>query len=104
MGGEDERLVPNPYVTALERLKSRAETAVADTPNMDGPADAIGDGPAWTGSAARDVHDHYIAPHADQVRSALNHLVQDIEERKAEFDPLVPEGIAEVIRIELEMW
>ncbi|NDL58933.1 hypothetical protein [Phytoactinopolyspora mesophila] len=104
MCGEGERLVPNPYVTALERLKSRAETAVADTPNMDGPAEAIGDGPAWTGSAARDVHDDYLAPHADPVRSALNRLVEDIENRKSAFEPLVTEGLAEVLRIELEMW
>jgi hypothetical protein len=100
--GDDERMVPNPYVTALEQLKTRAETAVSDTPDIDDPAQSIGDGPAWTGSAAREVHDDYLAPHADPVRSALSGLVTDIEDRIAEFDATVPEGVAEVIRIELE--
>ncbi|WP_166353194.1 hypothetical protein [Phytoactinopolyspora limicola] len=102
MSGADERMVANPYLHALDRLATRAENAVDGTPNIDHPTESIGDGPAWTGSTARQVHEDHLAPHAAAVRSALRHLVEDIEQRRSEFDPTVPESIAEVIRIELE--
>lgn len=95
-------MVPNPYVSAMDGLVTRTETAVEETPDMDAPAEAIGDGPAWTGSKARQIHDDYLAPNANPVRVALNNLVSDVQTRRAEFDPMVPEHVARAIRFELE--
>lgn len=101
MNDTDERLVPNPYVQALEQLKARVESAVAETPPMEAPTAAIGDGTAWTGSFARQTHDDYLAPNASAVSAALGELVGDVDERKADHEPMVSEDVAEAIRIEL---
>ncbi|NED96320.1 hypothetical protein G1H11_13480 [Phytoactinopolyspora alkaliphila] len=101
MCDEEERMVPNPYLAAMDSLIRRTENAVEDTPNMDAPTDSIGEGPAWTGRKAREIHDDYLSPNADPVRTALNDLVSDVETRKGEFDAEVPEGVANAIRADL---
>ncbi|TDD73012.1 hypothetical protein E1262_00530 [Jiangella aurantiaca] len=95
--------VPNPFISAMEGLKTRTSNAVEDTPNMDAPTQAIGDGPAWTGSKARQLHDDYLAPNAQPVKTALNGLVGDVEEKIATLDPTVPEGTARAMRYDLQM-
>lgn len=103
MSGDDEQMVPNPLIYAIDNLKTRTENAVSETPNMDAPTESIGPGPAWTGSTARGVHDDYLAPHAQAVKSALDNLVQDVEDAKSDLDPMVSEGVARAIRVDLEM-
>ncbi|WP_157987435.1 hypothetical protein [Jiangella endophytica] len=98
----DERMVPNPFISAMEGLKTRTSNAVEDTPNMDGPTGSIGDGPAWTGSKARQLHDDYLAPNAQPVKTALGELVGDVEEKIATLDPEVSEGAARAMRIDLQ--
>ncbi|RIQ20872.1 hypothetical protein [Jiangella rhizosphaerae] len=95
--------VPNPFISAMEGLKTRTSNAVEDTPNMDAPTGSIGEGPAWTGSKAREVHDDYLAPNAGPVKTALNNLVADVEAAIAELDPMVPEGTARAMRYDLQM-
>lgn len=94
--------VPNPFISAMEGLKTRTSNAVAETPNMDAPTGSIGEGPAWTGRNARAVHDDYLAPNAAPVKSALNELVNDVEEKIATLDPMVSEGAARAMRADLE--
>ncbi|TDE15931.1 hypothetical protein [Jiangella asiatica] len=101
--GDDVNMVPNPYISAMEGLVTRTENAVADTPNMDAPTESIGEGPAWSGSKARQIHDDYLSPNAGPVKTALNQLVGDVEEKKGELDPEVPEGTARAMRYDLQM-
>jgi hypothetical protein len=102
MSGDDEELVQHPYYTAMSSLITRTENAVSDTPNLDDPASSIGEGPAWTGSKAREIHDDYLGPHADSVRTALDNLVSDVQERQRHYDQLVTESEAESLR--QRMW
>lgn len=102
MSGDDENMVPNPYISAMEGLVARTEDAVAETPNMDGPTGTIGEGPAWTGANAEQMHDDYLAPHAQPVRAALNHLVEDVRAKMSELDEEVPEDTARSMRIDLD--
>jgi hypothetical protein len=95
--------VPNPLLSAIDGLITRTETAVSETPHIDGPTESIGPGPAWTGATARAVHDDHLAPHAEAVKTSLNHLVQDVEDAKGDIDPMVSEGVARAIRYELQM-
>ena len=103
MSGDDEQMVANPLLHAIDNLKTRTENAVSETPNMDAPTESIGSGPAWTGPTARGVRDDYLAPHAQAVKSALDNLVQDVEDAKADLDPMVTEGVARAIRVDLQM-
>ena len=103
MSGDDENLVPNPLLGAIDRLKTRTENAVDETPHMDGPTESSGPGPAWTGSTARGVHDDYLSPHAEAVKSALNHIVSDVEDARSDLEPEVSEGAAEAIRVDLQI-
>jgi hypothetical protein len=98
---DEERMVPNPYLAAIQRLVTRTETAVDETPNMDAPTESIGEGPAWTGRKAREIHDDYLSPNAEPVRIALNNLVSDVETRKGEIDPEVTERMARLIQNDL---
>ncbi|TDC54433.1 hypothetical protein E1212_03055 [Jiangella ureilytica] len=95
--------VPNPFISAMNGLKTRTENAVEATPNMDAPTRSIGEGPAWTGSKARQVHDDYLGPNAGPVKSALSNLVADVEAAIAELDPMVSEGTARAMRYDLQM-
>lgn len=100
---DDVRMVPNPFISAMEGLLTRTENAVSETPNMDAPTEAIGDGPAWTGSKARQIHDDYLSPNAGPVKSALNGLADDVQEKINELEPEVSEGAARAMRIDLQM-
>lgn len=100
---DEQRMVPNPLISAMQALVTRAETAVDETPNMDAPTETIGEGPAWTGTKARQTHDDHLSPNAGPVKSALNHLVEDVQAKMSELDPLVSEGVAKAIRVDLQM-
>lgn len=95
--------VPNPLLSAIDGLITRTENAVSETPNMNSPTESIGPGPAWTGPTARALHDDYLAPHAEAVKTALTNLVQDVEDAKGDIEPMVSEGVARAIRYELQM-
>jgi len=99
---DDEQMVPNPLLNAIDFVISRTETAVEDTPYMDSPAESIGDGPAWTGPTGRGGHDDYLAPHAQAVKSALNNLVGDVQDAKNAIEPEVTQATARAIRIDLQ--
>lgn len=105
MSGDDsdEVMVPNPLLHAIDSLKTRTETAVSETPNMNEPTGSIGPGPAWTGPAARQVHDDHLALHAEAVASALNHIVQDVEDAKGDIESPISANLARVIRYDLQM-
>ncbi|WP_046771492.1 hypothetical protein [Jiangella alkaliphila] len=98
----NDRMVPNPFISAMESLKTRTSNAVAETPNMDAPAGSIGPGPAWTGVKARQIHDDYLAPNAQPLKTALSELVGDVEEKIGTLDPEVSEGAARAMRMDLE--
>lgn len=100
---DDVNMVPNPFISAMEGLLTRTENAVEATPNMDGPTGSIGEGPAWTGSKARGVHDDYLSPNAGPVKSALEGLAADVQETINGLDPEVPEGVARSMRYDLQM-
>ncbi|NEE02787.1 hypothetical protein [Phytoactinopolyspora halotolerans] len=101
MCDDQENMVPNPMVSAMNSLITRTENAVEETPNMDDPTESIGEGPAWTGSKAREIHDDYLSPNAEPVRSALNDLVSDVQTRQGELEPEVSEGVARMMRNDL---
>ncbi|WP_129668076.1 hypothetical protein [Phytoactinopolyspora endophytica] len=101
MSGDEEDMVSNPMISAMGSLITRTENAVEETPNIDDPTGSIGEGPAWTGSKARQIHDDYLSPNADPVRSALNNLVDDVQTRQGELDPEVTEETARIMRNDL---
>lgn len=97
--------VPNPVLGWLQSLLSRVQTAQSAIPNIDAPTASIGPGPAWTGSKARDVHDHDLAPHAKPFKDALNALDDEVSAKIAEVrssEPTVSAGVAKAMRLDYE--
>jgi hypothetical protein len=101
MAGDEEQMVPNPYKSELQRVKTTTETAVENTPDIDDPASTIGPGPAWSGPKAREVHDNEIDPYGQPIRSALANLVSDVEEKLSSMPDEVTESQATWMRNDL---
>lgn len=97
--------VPNPVIGWLQSLLGRVQAAQAAIPTIDAPTSSIGPGPAWTGSTARGVHDHDLAPHAKPFKDALDELDDQVSAKIAEVrssEPTVSAGVAKAMRLDYE--
>ncbi|AYY13911.1 hypothetical protein EF847_15605 [Actinobacteria bacterium YIM 96077] len=97
------QMVPNPMKSALEQVLTSVNRAVDDIAGITAAADAIGAGPAWTGSAAREVYDHSLAPAARDLEAGRSSIADDVEKALLGMDDLVPEDVAETMRADLSL-
>lgn len=100
MGDTTTTMVPNPMISWLKNLKTSADTAAGEVPDIESPTSNIGPGGAWTGPQADEAHED-LAAIAQPLKTALKNLTGDVQERLDSVQPkeVTPET-AKLIRIE----
>lgn len=96
---ESEEPVGNPLRAELDDLVRRVRNATGQVPGMSGPLQAIGDGDAWEGPAARRFRSRHLEPARDGLYRPLDRLIDDVESRRDGLPREVsPERAAELRR------
>ncbi|WP_010147442.1 hypothetical protein [Serinicoccus profundi] len=76
---EPEDPVTNPLRAELDELVRRVRLATGEVPGLSGPLEAVGDGDAWKGPAARRFRDAHLEPARTGLYGPLGRLVDDVE-------------------------
>lgn len=99
-GSETEGPVANPLRAELDDLVRSVSRAQGQVPGMRGPLQAVGDGQAWKGPAARRFREKHLSPTSSTLYRALDRLVDDVTAaRDAQPREVSPER-AETLRRE----